>query len=856
MSQHHSPLKSISGTQRKKKASRRERFLRFESLENRRVLATTILDFQEFTSSADQEFPGDYEKDGYRLTTGVSQNDKFRSFGSSSSRYAGSAALSSKWAPTTITLDRPDGEAFSISTIDIGGYLGGYLPFLNFTGTTGSGGTVTQSVQATQYDFVPYELVGMTDLVSLSWAFTGFNDYHQFDNISLSTGESGGDDPTANVDSYSILEGGTLDATWAAPTSSLLEMESDAGDWVGQGDTYFYNDASGDFRMYQTYPQYNNITVDYNDPEHWWSVDLDAPDTDQLEVGVYTNATRYPFQAAGTPGLDVSGDGRGCSQLKGEFEVHAVQYDSSGEPVAIDASFAQSCDNKTEQLRGRVRYVEPGIESGVLVNDTDPQDDPLSAQLLSSTSNGTLDFQIDGTFTYTPDAGFAGVDTFTYTASDGTTTSPVAEVTINVQSTNVAPVAVDDSLITNEDAFKAIDVRTNDTDADNDTLTVTSVSNPPNGTAFVGQSGNVTYVPDADFNGADSFTYTIVDGQGGSDTALVNVTVRPVNDIPVSNNESYSLSEDETLSIIATSGVLANDSDLDGDALTAIIETPPANGQVTLSLNGSFVYTPNADFFGTDSFSYRANDGTASGNVAVVSLDVVGVNDDPNAVDAVFALAENSENGTEVGTIAASDAEGDALAYALSGAQAAAFQINESTGVISVADASLLDFETTADFDFLVEVSDGNGGQATANVHVDLTNVLEVEIDILPDNSSNELSLRSKEIEVAILANTELVPLAMLDLATVRLQVPGSATSAGVKSHRKRGFSYEQRDVNGDGVLDLVLKFKTSDTGLATGDTSLQLEGTLLSEYGGDSFVVEQAVTVVNGGGGGKGKKK
>src|SRR5207249_7806342 len=112
--------------------------------------------------------------------------------------------------------------------------------------------------------------------------------------------------------------------------------------------------------------------------------------------------------------------------------------------------------------------------------------------------------------------------------------------------------------------------------------------------------------------------------------ATVNVTVNAVNDAPVANNDSYSTNEDTALTVAAP-GVLANDTDIDGDALTAAVVSGPTHGTLTLNANGSLTYTPAANYNGADSFSYRANDGSATSNVATVASTIAAVNDPPIA---------------------------------------------------------------------------------------------------------------------------------------------------------------------------------------------------------------------------------
>lgn len=318
--------------------------------------------------------------------------------------------------------------------------------------------------------------------------------------------------------------------------------------------------------------------------------------------------------------------------------------------------------------------------------------------------------------------------------------------------------------------------------------------------------------------------------------------VGAANRAPDAVNDGATLDEDASVMI----SVLANDSDPDNDPLSVSEATSPSHGSLTVNAEGTITYTPTANYSGSDSFSYSISDGRGGSDTATVNITVNAVNDDPEAVDAVFALDENSAVGTAVGQITATDIDGDDLTFALDPleADAAAFAIDPDTGVLSVADPSLLDFEVQSQFDFTVHVADGQGGQTTAAVRVDLNDVLEVAIDILPGDDTNSVNLRSKEIEVAILATATFDPLLRLDLGSLRLRVPGSSPGAGVITHPKHGYKYELRDVSGDGILELVVKFKTSDTGLQRNDTSMILEGNLLPAYGGEFFSVEQGIAV------------
>ena len=190
---------------------------------------------------------------------------------------------------------------------------------------------------------------------------------------------------------------------------------------------------------------------------------------------------------------------------------------------------------------------------------------------------------------------------------------------------NNAPVAVDDNYSTDQDApltIAAPGVLNNDTDADGDSLTAAKVSDPANGTLTLNADGSFTYTPNAGFSGGDSFTYTADDCPSSSNVATVTITVNAApNAAPVAVDDSYSTDVNTPLTV-ADPGVLTNDTDADLDLLTAVKVTDPAHGAVTLNAEGGFTYTPTTDYYGSDSFTYKANDGTTDSNVATVTIDV------------------------------------------------------------------------------------------------------------------------------------------------------------------------------------------------------------------------------------------
>jgi PKD repeat protein len=274
------------------------------------------------------------------------------------------------------------------------------------------------------------------------------------------------------------------------------------------------------------------------------------------------------------------------------------------------------------------------VASGVLTNDVDIDLDPLTAVLDAGPTNGAVNLNLDGSFTYTPTANFNGTDSFTYHANDGFNNSNIADVTITVTPVNDPLMAVDDTITTNEDTPVTIPVMANDTDVDGDANVVT-VTLPAIGTALINPDNTIVYTPNAEASGTDNFSYTLSDGLF-TDTATVTVTITAINDPPIAINDSDTVLEEST---VATN-VLNNDSDVDGniDPTTLSIVTGPTNGiAIPDPATGVITYTPNLNFDQVDSYDYQiCDDGSplpSACATATVVITVTAVNDPPIAVD-------------------------------------------------------------------------------------------------------------------------------------------------------------------------------------------------------------------------------
>ena len=282
---------------------------------------------------------------------------------------------------------------------------------------------------------------------------------------------------------------------------------------------------------------------------------------------------------------------------------------------------------------------------GVLGNDSDPQGSPLTVVKVSDPAHGTLTLNSNGSFTYTPTANYNGPDSFTYKVNDGLLDSNVATVNLTVNAVNDAPVANPNSYTMAEDSTLTVaapGLLSNDTDADGPGLAVVVAIAPTHAAAFsILPNGSFSYTPVANYSGLDSFSYKISDGVADSAFTTVTITVTPVNDAPTATNDAYFTTVNTALSV-AGNGVLSNDTDPEGNSVTAAPVTGPSHGTLTLNANGSFTYTPTANYVGSDSFTYRASDGTATSTLATVSLTVKAVNNAPVANPESYTMAEDS----------------------------------------------------------------------------------------------------------------------------------------------------------------------------------------------------------------------
>lgn len=322
---------------------------------------------------------------------------------------------------------------------------------------------------------------------------------------------------------------------------------------------------------------------------------------------------------------------------------------------------------------------------------------------------------------------------------------------------NADPVANNDAFSGDEDSVLSGNVLDNDTDSNNDTLAVTpaTIATAGGGTVELNADGTFTYQGAANFNGTDGFSYTVTDGNGGTSTADVALTVNSVNDAPAAQDDTFGGNEDEAIS----GSLLDNDSDVDGDALSVDAETlTTANGgSVTINADGTFTYQGAANFNGSDSFTYTTRDSSGASDVANVTIGVAAVNDAPVAQDDSFTGFRNAgilgnvlaDNGLGVDT----DVDGDTLSV-----QSGSFLTDMGGSVELNGDGS---FTYTPADGFFGEDSfeyttlDGNGGEATGVVS--LTVSLDPLESIIGTNDGETIDGTAADDEIFALGGNDTV---------------------------------------------------------------------------------------------------
>ncbi|WP_121053312.1 Ig-like domain-containing protein, partial [Lacinutrix venerupis] len=493
-------------------------------------------------------------------------------------------------------------------------------------------------------------------------------------------------------------------------------------------------------------------------------VDIDVLDNDDLGTEP-TTITAVTTPANGTATINDNGTPADPSD---DYVVYTPNADFDGPTDTFDYTITDANGNEsTATVTVTVTPTPDAVDDTATTEEDTPVDidvldnddlgtEPTTITAVTTPANGTATINDNGTpadpsddyVVYTPDADFDGpTDTFDYTITDANGNESTATVTVTVTPT---PDAEDDTATTEEDTPVDIDVLDND-DLGTEPTTITAVTTPANGTATINDNGTpadptddtILYTPAADFNGTDTFDYTITDSDGNESTATVTVTVTPTPDA-----EDDTVSTDEDTPVVVD--VFDNDDDIPTDG--TITATDPANGTVVITdpnntpndpSDDVVTYTPDAGFTGTDTFDYTVCDTATPQNCETATVTVtVNAEDVPVAEDDTVTVSEDSTD--NVIDVLADNGNG-LDDFGADGPNAGAITLPSGTttegGTVSVDDngtpadptddtilyTPAADFNGTDTFDYTITDSDGD--ESTATVTVTVTPLSDLEDD-------------------------------------------------------------------------------------------------------------------------------
>jgi hypothetical protein len=600
--------------------------------------------------------------------------------------------------PITLTASDPDGDTltYTVVTNSSHGTLTGAAPDLTYTPTAGYAGSDS-------FTFKANDGAADSNIATVSITVTNRPPVAQDQSVSttkntpipitLTASDPDGDTLTYTVvtnSSHGTLTGAAPDLTYT-PTAGYSGPDSF---------TFKANDGAADSNIATVsisitnrppVAQDQSTSTTKNTPK---AIILTAsdPDGDILTYTVVTSPSHGTLTGA-APNLTYTPAAGYAGPDSFTFKANDGAADSNIATVSTIVT------NRPPVAQDQSVSTTKNTPKAITLTASDPDGDALTYSVVTNPSHGTLTGAAPD-LTYTPAAGYAGPDSFTFKANDGAADSNIATVSITV--TNRLPVTYDQSVSTTKNTPKAIILTASDPDGD--ILTYTVVTSPSHGT-LTGAAPNLTYTPTAGYAGPDSFTFKANDGAADSNIATVSITV--TNRPPAAQDQSVSTTKNTPKSII----LLATDPD--GDPLAYTVVSPPSHG----SLSGTapnLTYTPTSGYYGPDSFTFKANDGTVDSNLATVSITVTQVNNPPVAYDQSVSTTKNTPIAI---TLTASDPDGDALTYTIA--------TNPSHGTLTGA-APNLTYTPAAGYagpdSFTFKANDGAADSNIATISITIAN--------------------------------------------------------------------------------------------------------------------------------------
>ncbi len=475
-------------------------------------------------------------------------------------------------------------------------------------------------------------------------------------------------------------------------------------------------------------------------------------DGDQLSYRLVTNPSHGTLSGTG-PALTYSPQANYSGPDSFTYTVSDGVVDSNSATVSITVAAVDDVPKANDQSA----MTKVDRSASIILTGSDIDSETLSFVIATQPKHGTLafgsDFARNGKLLYTPETRYTGSDSFAFKMNDGTTDSTPATVSINVTPNHI-PMAEPQAVVTAEDAPDVITL--GGSDPDRDTLVYSVVTGPAHG-ALSGTAPNLTYTPNRDFHGPDSFTFKVNDGAADSPLATVSITITAVNDPPIAANDHVTTPEDTSRTIFLR-GI-----DPDGNRLTYSIVTEPSHGSLS-GTEPNVVYEPDQDFNGPDSFTFRISDGTTDSVPATISIMVIGTADAPIANDDSVTVQEDEELPI---ILTGSDPDGDPLTFAVLRNPAHGTLTGKAPNVVYTPDPNFSWMDS-----FTFRVSDGTAESPAATVRISVTPVND------PPKAHDDSLVTQEDTPATIdvLANDIEVDNELLKITAVGKSAGGSVT--------------------------------------------------------------------------------
>ena len=590
-------------------------------------------------------------------------------------------------------------------------------------------GNITGTIDSSASQSGPYTIFvtaddgnGETVTNSFTWSVSNPGPIAQDDSFgtnedtAFSNSVAGNDsDPDVDATTFSQL---------SSPSDGTLSFNND-GTFTYTPDADFHGTDSFDYEIVDADGSTSTATVtiviaSVNDaPVVGTTIpNQSSQDSDSIALNVASNFSdvdgdALTFSATGLPlglSIDTAGNITGTidssASQSGPYTIFVTADDGNGETVTNSFTWSVSNPGPIAQDDSFGTNEDTAFSNSVAGNDSDPDVDATTFSQLTSPSDGTLSFNNDGTFTYTPDAGFNGTDGFDYQIVDADGSIDTATVTITVGAVNDAPVvdtAIPDQSSSDSDSI-SLNVAASFSDVDGDTLTFSATGLPLG--LSIDTAGNITGTIDSSASQTGPFSVFVTADDGNGETVTDSFTWTVGNPGPDAQDDLFVTTEDT-----AFSGTVAgNDSDPDLDAVSFNQTSLPGNGSVSLNNNGSFTYTPDADFNGVDSFTYEIVDADGSIDTATVTITVGAVNDAP-VVDTAIPNQSNADSDSVSLNVAGnfSDVDGDSLTFGATGLPLG-LSIDTAGNITGTIDSSA---SQSGPYTIFVTADDGNGETVT-----------------------------------------------------------------------------------------------------------------------------------------------